>query len=58
MNRTQWNTQDDQAVVISRAMAMDAVQKAGHGHPGTAMSLAPASYTLFQRFLRHLSKGL
>ena len=53
MNRTQWNTQDDQAVVISRALAMDAVQKAGHGHPGTAMSLAPASYTLFQRFLRH-----
>jgi transketolase len=32
---------------------MDAVQKAGHGHPGTAMSLAPAAYTLFQRFLRH-----
>ena len=53
MNRTQWNAQDDQAVVISRALAMDAVQKAGHGHPGTAMSLAPAAYTLFQRFLRH-----
>lgn len=53
MNRTQWNTQDDQAVVISRALAMDSVQKAGHGHPGTAMSLAPAAYTLFQRFLRH-----
>jgi transketolase len=32
---------------------MDAVQKAGHGHPGTAMSLAPVAYTLFQRFLRH-----
>ena len=53
MNRTQWNTQDDQAVVISRALAMDSVQKAGHGHPGTAMSLAPAAYTLFQRFLHH-----
>ena len=53
MNRTQWNAEDDQAVVISRALAMDAVQKAGHGHPGTAMSLAPAAYTLFQRFLRH-----
>jgi transketolase len=53
MNRTQWNDLDDQAVVISRALAMDAVQKAGHGHPGTAMSLAPAAYTLFQRFLRH-----
>jgi transketolase len=32
---------------------MDAVQKVGHGHPGTAMSLAPAAYTLFQRVLRH-----
>ena len=53
MNRTQWNDLDDQAVVISRALAMDAVQKAGHGHPGTAMSLAPVAYTLFQRFLRH-----
>ena len=53
MNRTQWNTQDDQAVIVSRALAMDAVQKAGHGHPGTAMSLAPVAYTLFQRFLRH-----
>jgi transketolase len=53
MNRTQWNAQDDQAVVISRALAMDAVENAGHGHPGTAMSLAPVAYTLFQRFLRH-----
>jgi len=53
MNSTQWNAQDDQAVVISRALAMDAVQNAGHGHPGTAMSLAPVAYTLFQRFLRH-----
>jgi hypothetical protein len=32
---------------------MDAVQRAGNGHPGTAMSLAPAAYLLFQRFLRH-----
>lgn len=32
---------------------MDAVQKVGNGHPGTAMSLAPVAYTLFQRFLRH-----
>lgn len=36
-----------------RALAMDAVEKAGSGHPGTAMSLAPAAYLLFQRFLRH-----
>ncbi len=48
-----WTENDDKAVVVARALAMDAVQKAGHGHPGTAMSLAPAAYTLFQRFLRH-----
>src|SRR5690349_21083638 len=32
---------------------MDAVEKAGNGHPGTAMSLAPAAYLLFQRVMRH-----
>ena len=32
---------------------MDAVQKVGNGHPGTAMSLAPVAYTLFQRILKH-----
>src|SRR6476659_9352404 len=32
---------------------MDSVQKVGNGHPGTAMSLAPAAYLLFQRYLRH-----
>ena len=37
----------------ARALAMDAVQKVGNGHPGTAMSLAPAAYLLYQRFLRH-----
>ena len=51
--RNTWTENDDKAVVVARALAMDAVQKAGHGHPGTAMSLAPAAYTLFQRFLRH-----
>jgi transketolase len=48
-----WNELDDQAVAVARALAMDAVQKVGNGHPGTAMSLAPVAYTLFQRFLRH-----
>ena len=48
-----WQTLDDQAVAVARALAMDAVQKVGNGHPGTAMSLAPVAYTLFQRFLRH-----
>ena len=48
-----WNHLDDQAVVVSRTLAMDAVQKVGNGHPGTAMSLAPVAYTLFQRILKH-----
>jgi len=53
MNRSDWNSMDDQVVTISRALAMDSVQKVGNGHPGTAMALAPVAYTLFQRFLRH-----
>jgi transketolase len=52
-NLPAWQALDDQAVAISRALAMDAVQKVGNGHPGTAMSLAPVAYTLFQRFLKH-----
>ena len=48
-----WSELDDKAVAVARALAMDAVQKVGNGHPGTAMSLAPVAYTLFQRFLRH-----
>ena len=53
MERNNWTTLDDEAVTIARALAMDSVQKVGNGHPGTAMSLAPVAYTLFQRFLRH-----
>ena len=53
VNRPAWTAEDDQAVAISRALAADAVQKVGNGHPGTAMSLAPVAYTLFQRFLKH-----
>ncbi len=48
-----WNEMDDQAVKISRALAMDAVQKVGNGHPGTAMALAPVAYTLFQKIMVH-----
>lgn len=48
-----WTNLDDRAVAHARALAMDAVQKAGHGHPGTAMSLAPVAYNLFQRHLVH-----
>ena len=48
-----WSPADARAVDLIRVLAMDAVQKAGSGHPGTAMSLAPAAYVLFQRVLRH-----
>jgi len=48
-----WSELDDRAVTYARALAMDAVQKVGNGHPGTAMSLAPVAYNLFQRHLRH-----
>jgi transketolase len=48
-----WSAADKRAVDLIRVLAMDAVQKAGSGHPGTAMSLAPAAYLLFQRILRH-----
>ncbi|QNP62722.1 transketolase [Streptomyces genisteinicus] len=49
----EWTAVDDRAVDTARVLAMDAVQKVGNGHPGTAMSLAPAAYTLFQKVMRH-----
>ena len=48
-----WNDTDDLAVDTVRVLAMDSVQKVGNGHPGTAMSLAPAAYLLFQKVMRH-----
>ena len=48
-----WSELDEAAVDVSRALAMDAVEAAGSGHPGTAMSLAPAAYLIYQRLLRH-----
>src|SRR5882757_7690119 len=48
-----WTPADKRAVDLIRVLAMDAVQKVGNGHPGTAMSLAPAAYLLFQRVMRH-----
>jgi transketolase len=51
--RLEWTETDDLAVKVIRALAMDAVEAAGSGHPGTAMSLAPAAYLLFQKLLRH-----
>jgi transketolase len=50
---TGWSELDDRAVAYARALAADAVQKVGNGHPGTAMSLAPVAYSLFQRHLVH-----
>jgi len=48
-----WTDLDTRAVDTIRVLAADAVQHCGSGHPGTAMSLAPTAYTLFQRVMRH-----
>lgn len=48
-----WTETDTRAVDTVRVLAADAVQNCGSGHPGTAMSLAPLAYTLFQRVLNH-----
>ncbi|MFJ9588992.1 transketolase [Streptomyces acidicola] len=52
-DRFEWTALDRRAVDTARILAADAVQKVGNGHPGTAMSLAPAAYTLFQKVMRH-----
>ncbi|WP_400159277.1 transketolase [Arthrobacter sp. BPSS-3] len=48
-----WTSLDQKAVDTIRVLAADAVEKVGNGHPGTAMSLAPAAYLLFQKLMRH-----
>nr|WP_222866787.1 transketolase [Corynebacterium sp. LK27] len=48
-----WSDLDTKAVDTARVLAADAVEKAGSGHPGTAMSLAPLAYSLYQRVMRH-----
>jgi transketolase len=48
-----WSDLDSKAVDTVRLLAADAVQKVGNGHPGTAMSLAPLAYLLFQNVLRY-----
>ena len=53
MSTLDWSDLDGRAVDTVRVLAMDAVERAGNGHPGTAMSLAPAAYLLFQRVLAH-----
>ncbi|MDE0546814.1 transketolase [Microbacterium sp. C7(2022)] len=53
MSELRWEEIDRRAVDTARVLAADAVEKVGNGHPGTAMSLAPAAYLLYQRVLRH-----
>ncbi|MEO6531916.1 MAG: transketolase, partial [Specibacter sp.] len=52
-----WTAEDQRAVDTARVLAADAVEKVGNGHPGTAMSLAPAAYLLFQKVMRHDPKN-
>ncbi|MFF6860622.1 transketolase [Streptomyces ardesiacus] len=52
-DRFEWTELDRRAVDTARILAADAVQKVGNGHPGTAMALAPAAYTIFQKVMRH-----
>jgi transketolase len=53
VTKLEWTDLDQRAVDTARVLAMDAVQKVGNGHPGTAMALAPVAYTLFHKVMRH-----
>jgi transketolase len=53
LTQLQWESIDIKAVDTARILAADAVERVGNGHPGTAMSLAPAAYLLFQKVMRH-----
>jgi transketolase len=53
VSELRWDEIDRRAVDTARILAADAVEKVGNGHPGTAMSLAPAAYLLYQRVMRH-----
>src|SRR6187431_1173720 len=53
VSELRWDEIDERAVDTARVLAADAVEKVGNGHPGTAMSLAPAAYLLYQRVMRH-----
>lgn len=50
--KLEWTEKDQRAVDTARVLAADAVEKVGSGHPGTAMSLAPVAYLLFQKVMR------
>jgi transketolase len=53
MTKLDWTELDDAAVNTARLLAVDAVEKVGNGHPGTAMSMAPVAYLLYQKVMRH-----
>ncbi|BDS48991.1 transketolase [Rhodoluna sp. KAS3] len=53
MSAFQWTELDTKAVDTARVLAADAVEKVGNGHPGTAISLAPVAYLLFNKIMRH-----
>ena len=53
MSVFQWSELDSKAVDTARVLAADAVEKVGNGHPGTAISLAPVAYLLFNKVMRH-----
>lgn len=48
-----FNELDERAIKNAKVLAADAVEKAGHGHPGSPISLAPIAYTLYQKFMKH-----
>lgn len=52
MSTLSWTDLDQRAVDTARVLAADAVEKIGSGHPGTAISLAPVAYLLFQKIMR------
>ena len=53
MTTLNWTELDAKAVDTARLLAVDAVEKVGNGHPGTAMSMAPVAYLLYQKVMRH-----
>lgn len=53
MTDNTWSELDERAIKMAKALSADAVQNAGHGHPGSPISLAPIAYTLYQRFIKH-----
>jgi len=53
MSTFTWEVADEKSVQVARGLALDAVEQAGHGHPGTAMALAPVAHLLFRKVMKH-----